>query len=127
MRSIGLARLGRDAELKKTNGGEPYTNLSLAVDYRSGKEKLTQWVSATLWGKQAEALTPYLLKGTVHCFALRDMFVKDGTDGKAYLNATVESVELGPKNQGGATQAPALAPKAQGKTGFDDMDDDIPF
>jgi single-strand DNA-binding protein len=122
MKHIGLARLGKSAELKTTQGGEPYANLSLAVDYTVKKERLTQWVSATLWGKQAEALTPYLLKGTVHCFALRDMFVKDGTDGKAYLNATVESVELGPKGQGGQ----AAAPKTQAG-GSQEDDPDVPF
>lgn len=119
MKHIGLATLGQDAEIKHTNGGEPYANLSLAVSYRNGKERETQWVSATLWGKQAEALAPYLLKGSVHCVTLTDMHVTL-KDGKAYLNARCDSVELGPK------KADAKPVQSQGAAGAG-ADDDIPF
>lgn len=122
MKHIGLARLGKDAELKTTQGGEQYANLSLAVDYRDGKNRETQWIGATLWGKQAEALAQYLVKGSVHCFTLSDLHVKEGKDGKAYVNARCDSVELGPKGQGSA------APKAQQAGGGGGSDDDsIPF
>lgn len=126
MKHVGMATLGRDAELKHTNGGEPYANLSLAVAYRNGKERETQWVSATMWGKQAEAVAQYLVKGSMHCFTLTDMHVTL-KDGKAYLNARCDSVELGPKRDRGAAPAPAPAEKRASSTGFDDMDDDIPF
>lgn len=126
MKHIGLGTLGRDAELKTTNGGNKYANLSIATAYRDGNERKTQWVSATLWGQQAEALAPYLTKGSVHCFALSDLHVTM-KDGKAYLNARCDSVELGPKKE--RAEAPAAAPRAApaGNQGFDDMDDDIPF
>lgn len=116
MKHIGLATLSRDAELKQTNGGEPYANLSLAVSYRNGKERETQWISATLWGKQADALQAYLTKGSVHCFTLSDLHVTM-KDGKAYVNARCDSVELGPKK--------AAAP-AQASGGASD-DSDVPF
>jgi single-strand DNA-binding protein len=117
MKHIGLATLGRDAELKQTNGGEPYANLSLAVSYRDGKNRETQWISATLWGKQADALQPYLTKGSVHCFTLSDLHVTM-KDGKAYVNARCDSVELGPKK----TES---RPAQQAGGGV--SDDDIPF
>lgn len=120
MKHIGQARLGRDAELKKT-GETSYANLSLAVDYRDGQNRETQWISATLWGKQAEALAQYLVKGTVHCFCLSDLHAKEGKDGKTYINARCDSVELGPKGQG------AAAPKQQSSGGGGGDDSDIPF
>lgn len=147
MKSIGLARLGRDAEVRYLANGDAVANLSLAVNYYSKEaehNRATQWVDATLWGKQAEALSSYLVKGSVHCFALSDIHIetyqdRDGNE-RFKLVARVDSVELGPR-QGESASAPAAAPKpAAGKpkgaapapaskpqAGFDDMDDDIPF
>ena len=124
MKHIGLARLGRDAELKQTSAGEAYANLALAVDYRSGQDRLTQWISATLWGKAATALAPYLRKGDMHCFTLSDLHLKEGKDGKSYLNARCDGVDLGPKQQGAAgADAPAPAPRAAAPAD----EGDVPF
>lgn len=147
MKTIGLARLGRDAELRRTPGGDPVCNLSLAVNYGMKAQdgnRPTQWIDASLWGKQAEALAPYLLKGSVHCFTLSDVRIEtyQGQNGPGHkLAARVDNVELGPNGQGGGQgggSAPAAAPRpASGQQrpaasppasrGFDDMDDDIPF
>jgi len=58
---FGLARIGRDAEIRFTPGGEAVAGLSLAFTYRVKGEKCTQWVDGSLWGKRAEALAPYLI------------------------------------------------------------------
>lgn len=103
MKTIGLARLGRDAELRFTPSGEAVCNLSLAVNYgKKGDDgnRLTQWIDASLWGKQAEALAPYLTKGSVHCFVLSDIHIEtyQGQNGQGHkLAARVDSVELGPR------------------------------
>ncbi|MGL5486149.1 MAG: single-stranded DNA-binding protein [Shewanella sp.] len=103
MKTIGLARLGRDAELRFTPSGEAVCNLSLAVNYgKKGNDgnRLTQWIDASLWGKQAEALAPYLTKGSVHCFVLSDIHIEtyQGQNGPGHkLSARVDSVELGPR------------------------------
>jgi len=143
---IGMMRLGRDAELRYMPNNEPVTNLSLA--YAHGKadqngKRPTQWIDATLWGKRAEALTQYLTKGGLHCFTLDELHIQtfqkqDGSSGTK-LVARVLDVELGGARQDAAPapapaarpapppqrQAPAPAPRAA--SGFDDMDDDIPF
>lgn len=104
MKTIGLARLGRDAELKYTPSGEAVCNLSLAVSYgKKGPDgnRPTQWIDAALWGKQAEALAPYLVKGSIHCFVLSDIhtetYQKNGGEEDIKLAARVDSVELGPR------------------------------
>lgn len=141
---IGMMRLGRDAELRYLNDGTPVAGLSLAYNYgkpdQSGNRPTT-WIDASLFGKQAESLAPYLLKGSVHEFTLEGLHIqtfdkRDGGQGTK-IAARVLSVELGPKQQGAAPapapRAPAPAPRApapaprQSGTGFDDMDDDIPF
>lgn len=140
MKSIGLARLGRDAEVRYTPAGDAVCNLSLAVNYGMKAQdgnRPTQWYDATLWGKQAEALAQYLVKGSVHCFALSDIHLEEyeGKNGKGTkMVARVDSVELGPR-QGGSDQgeapqrqqgspAPRPAPRPAPQ---DDMSDDIPF
>ncbi len=146
MKTIGLARLGRDAEIRYTPGGDAVCNLSLAVNYGlKGQDgnRPTQWIDASLWGKQAEALAQYLVKGSVHCFALSDLHMeayesKNGNGVK--IVARVDSVELGPRQDGGQSggsqraAAPAERPAAAAQgakpkpaPNFSDMDDDIPF
>lgn len=106
MKMIGLARLGRDAEVRRTPGGDAVCNLSLA--YVCGRKKdgdqyaPSQWIDASLWGNQAEALAQYLTKGSVHCFVLADVHTEEYTDKDNYVQtklvARVDSVELGPRS-----------------------------
>lgn len=64
-----LGNLGADAELRVTQSGTSVANLRLAVsesykDKDGVKQEKTEWVSCTLWGRRAEALHKYLVKGT---------------------------------------------------------------
>ena len=136
---IGLARLGRDAELRTTQSGDAVASLSLAMDYRAGREKETQWVDGALYGKQADALAQYLVKGKLICVTLDDVHIeeypkRDGGTGTK-LVGRVSKLELagGGRDDGERTappaqrQAPKPAPKSSA-SGFDDMDDsDVPF
>ena len=136
---FGLARLGRDCELRSTQDGTPVANLSLAMDYRAGREKATQWVEGALYGKQADALAQYLVQGKLVCVTLDDVHIedypkRDGTSGTK-LVGRVSKLELagGGRDDGERTapqvqrQAPKPEPKASAG-GFDDMDDlDVPF
>ena len=138
---FGLARLGRDAEIRHTASGEAVASLSLAFTYgKKGEDgkRPTQWVDGALWGKRAEALAPYLLKGGLIVVTLDDVHIdtfrkSDGTDG-VKLAGRVSDVELAGGNDRAAAPAPAprpaprpAPPSARSGSGFDDMADDIPF
>ena len=137
MKAFGLARLGRDAEIRTTSNGEQVATLALAFSYgRKGSDgkRPTQWVDGALWGKRAEALAPYLLKGGLVSVSLEDVHVEtfEGKNGPGHkLAARVVDVELA--GGGERTAAPAPAPRptprppASASSGFDDMDSDIPF
>jgi len=62
-----VGNLTRDAELKSTAGGASVSKFSIAVNRR--RKNGDQWESEAsyfdvqLWGKQAEALSQYLVKG----------------------------------------------------------------
>jgi len=64
-----LGNLGADPELRVTQSGTSVLNLRLAVsesykDRDGQRQERTEWVSCTLWGKRAEALSKYLNKGS---------------------------------------------------------------
>lgn len=141
----GPARIGRDAELRFIPSGEAVINLSLAYDYgRKGGDgkRPTQWIDAGLWGKRAESLKDYLLRGVHVWVVLEDVHLEEyeGRNGKGTkLVGRVQSIEFVGSRPDGAgeraapapassarrpTKAPAPAPAAGG---FDDMDDDLPF
>lgn len=144
----GLFTLGRDAEIRVTQGGTTVVQLAVAYNYgRKGEDgkKPSQWVRASMFGKQAETLAPYLTKGKQVSLVIRDLRIatfqkQDGTTGTSLEGvADFDDFARGPKQEGAAPaprpspapapqqRAPAPAPRAGGGSGFDDMDDDVPF
>jgi single-strand DNA-binding protein len=133
---FGLARLGRDAELRSTPAGDSVCNLALAFTRRiSSTEKATDWIEGALWGKRAEALAPHLLKGGLVSIALQDVHIEtyQGTKGQGQkLVGRVLEIELA---GGGQPKAPASTPapaprqsaKPTPRNNGSEFDDDIPF
>lgn len=101
MKLIGVARLGQDAELRRTAGGTAVCNLSLAWNFgKKGDDgkRPSQWVEAALFGERAESLAPHLKKGTSLFVDLRDVHVetypkRDGGTGVKLVGA-VDSLEF---------------------------------
>jgi single-strand DNA-binding protein len=148
-----LFRLGRDADLRYLDNGNAVADLSLAYNYGmkgpDGKRP-TQWVKGALWGKQAEALSQYLLKGGQIMATLDDVHVQEYTASDQTVRTTlagrvleVKLVSSPQQNQQPQQQTqqqrqpqqqtqqrrqaappPARAQQAQPQY---DMDDDIPF
>ena len=64
-----IGRLGRDPEVRYTQGGTAVANLRLATDdswtdKKTGeKQEKTEWHTIVLWGRQAEIANEYLGKG----------------------------------------------------------------
>jgi single-strand DNA-binding protein len=137
---FGLARIGRDAELRSTSNGDQVASVSLAFNYgRKGQDgkRPTQWVDGAIWGQRAEALAPYLTKGTAVAVTFEDAHIEtfkksDGSEGTK-LAGRITSIDLaGGGEQRQASPAPAPAQRQQPRTGgqrdgFDDIDDRIPF
>lgn len=133
MNSITVAgQLGRDSELRHTGSGDAV--LSFSVADSQGKEKPTIWWSCQLWGKRAASLQQYLMKGqsvTVSGNVTeREYKANDGTPRKS-MEIRVQDVAL----QGGRPAMPAhpasekarKEPPRTSGSGFDDMQDDVPW
>lgn len=63
-----IGNLGRDAELRYTPGGAAVATLNLATteswkDKGGQQQEKTEWHRIVLWGKTAESLAEYLVKG----------------------------------------------------------------
>lgn len=133
MKVFGLARIGRDVEIRTTAQGESVAGIALAFNYRNKGEKCTQWVEASLWGKRAESLAPYLRKGGLVSVTIDDVHIEtyQGRDKEGVkLVGRVADVELaggGDRQEAPQRQAPAAKPAPANTGGFEDMDDDIPF
>lgn len=136
MNSITVAgQLGRDAEVRYLPNGDAVANFSVADS--QGKDKTTIWWNCQLFGKRAESLSQYLLKGqsvTVSGNITQRTYQKDGVE-KTAMEIRVSDVALQGGRKDDAAPAPRQAaprpaptrqaPKPAGD--FSDMDSDIPW
>lgn len=109
----GLATLGRDCELRHTPSGDAVTNLSLAFNYGQKDQqtgnKPTCWLEGSLWGKRAESLAPYLVKGQKLVIVAEDPHIEtyEGKNGPgSKLVARIVSIDFAgsPPQQGDGGQ-----------------------
>jgi len=134
----GLFRIGRDAELRYTPSGEAVVNLALAFNYGKKADNTSQWIDATIWGKRAEALAQYLLKGQQLFAVIDDPHIetyqkRDG--GESFkMVGRISNIEFAgqrpqqaqPSPQPQRQAAPPQRPPAQPAANLADMDDDLP-
>lgn len=115
-----LCRIGNDPQLRYTQSGTAALNLSLAYNYgQKGEDgkKPTQWLEAIMWGKQAEALQPYLAKGDQVVVSVDDLHVetydrKDGGTG-VKLTGRVVGFDFANAKRDGTAQQQQPAPQQQ--------------
>lgn len=137
MRAVIVGRLGRDAELRHTPGGDPVLGFSVAEDIGTKDNPKTHWVNCSVWGKRAESrLGEFLKKGqqvvVFGTVTLREYTGRDSTT-KTALQCSVEDIKLvGSKRDAGDAAGPKAEPSdpgpaasEPGEVSFDD--DDIPF
>ena len=130
-----LCRIGNDPIVRFTKDGGAVMSLSLAYQYgRKGEDgkRPTQWLDASMWGKQAEATQPYLQKGDQITVCINDLHIemyegKNGTSAKLaghIVSFDFASGKHEPKSHVATTENKnTTSPKGA----FDNFDDDIPF
>lgn len=100
MKLIGLARLGRDGEMRYTADGKGVLDLSLAYDYGRKGDKSTQWIRASMFGDRAEKIVDFMKKGK-QIYAEVDevhirVFEKDG-EKRSALEGILQNFEFAGK------------------------------
>jgi len=154
---IIVGNLGADPETRYLPSGDAVTSIRVATtdrykDKQSGEmREATEWHSISFFGKLAEIAGQYLKKGSqvyvegslrTRKYTDKNGVEKYATDIRADTMQMLGSRQgMGGEGGGGGgggysrpaapAQRPAAAPAAAGKpassSGFDDMDDDIPF
>lgn len=85
--------VGKDAVLRRTQGGDEVLNFSLAVSNgkdRDGNDRPSTWFDCSLWGPRAEKLAKHVTKGCKLTLTGRPS--ARAHEGKAYLGITVNEL-----------------------------------
>ncbi len=123
LQGLIAGNLGRDAELRTTQGGA-VCSFSVAVEQRAKGEKKTTWIRCSLWGKRGEALVPHLTKGS-RVAVVGELSLHE-YEGKTSLECRVSEVTLlggGSRGERNEPPEPRPGPANSGSGG----DDEIPF
>ena len=153
---ILVGNCGRDPEVRYLPSGQAVANISVATSSRRKNKDTgeiiedTQWHRVTFYDRLAEIAGEYVKKGKPVYVEGRLKYgvYTDKTTGVEKATCDIIATELqllGGREQGEGTTAPRQAPQSGGypaakenrrpapaqsapaKSGFDDMDDDIPF
>jgi len=126
-----IGRLTRDPEMRTTQSGQLVASVSLATnrtwsDKSGAKQEKTEFHNIVVWGKLADVVAQYLVKGQIAYFEgrleTRSFTGKDGVERKS-TEIVAESMQLG--------QRPANSPKTQPTPQNEDTGEvrieDVPF
>lgn len=143
MNKISLhGHVGKDPELKTTKDNNPFCRFSLATteswkDKSGEKKSKTEWHQIVAWGKQAEAISKYVVKGQELIVEGKVEYqtVEDKNDSSKKVTYT--SIKLlnfdfcGKKADSGGSGSARPDPEPSGYTPDSDsdssIDEDIPF
>lgn len=128
-----IGNIGRNGELRFLPNGTAVLQWSIAVTSGYGDKQVTTWINCAFFGKRAESIKDYVIKGqrigVSGEIALRP-YQKDGVD-KTSLELRVNEVTLlGNKDGQEVKESQPKRGNAQNKGtggGFDDMQDDKPW
>ena len=146
---IIVGNLGRDPEMRTFPSGDQVANVTIATtdkwkDKQTGEMKeATEWHRVVFNGRLAEIVGQYLRKGS-QVYVEGSLRTRKWTDQSGVEKYSTEiradSLQmLGARQDAAAPapaarpapppqqQAPAPAPRGSTGSGFDDMDDSIPF
>ena len=134
---IIVGNCGRDPEVRYMTDGKAVANVSIATtskrkDTTGEVVEDTQWHRVTFYDKLAEIVGQYVKKGAPVYVEGRIKYGtytdKNGVEKSTCDIVATEMQMLGQREQSSPPQQkPAPAAKPRQGSGFDDMDDDIPF
>ena len=135
---ILIGRLGKDPETRYLPNGDAVTSITIATtekwkDKTGEMKEETEWHQVSLFTRLAEIAAKYLTKGSL-VYIEGSIKTRKYTD-KAGVEKYATGIKANSMNMLGSKETPQLDPKARqapqapkpASSGFDDMDDSIPF
>jgi single-strand DNA-binding protein len=145
---IIIGNLGKDPETRYMPNGDAVTNITVATtetwkDKSGEKQEKTEWHRITFYRKLAEIVSQYVKKGHP-IYVEGRLETRKWTDKQGMDKYTTEiianemqmlggkgggdrSKDSEPDSSGKSSRSESREPTVKTGTGFDDMDDDIPF
>lgn len=133
-RIIITGNLGRDPEIRSTQGGDQVCSLSVGVKQGWGDRASSNWFRCSVWGKRAQTVNDNLRKGQ-KVTVIGELTIGE-YNGKPQYDVRVDDVDWQPSgdrqqrsdDRGGGGGGFGGA-GARGGSGFGDHDlsDDVPF
>ena len=136
---ILIGNLGRDPELRYTQGGQAVANFTLATSERFAnkageQQERTEWHRIVVWGKTAENCAQYLAKGR-SAYVEGRLQTREWEDKEGQKRSTTEIVAQnvtflgGPRgsDKAGAGGAGSAGGDSQREPSGPPVGDDIPF
>jgi len=128
-----IGNLGKDPELKYTQGGKPFCNFSIATsekwtDANGQDQERTEWHNISVWTKSAEACAKHLAKGSrvyVEGKLQSREYEKDGVKHRAWNVNAFTVIFLSTSAKPAATAASGAEVDTFAPAGG--PDDDIPL
>jgi single-strand DNA-binding protein len=133
---ILIGNLGRDPEVRYTQGGAAVANFTLATnevwtDKAGARQERTEWHRIVVWGKQAEIAREHFTKGK-QVYVEGALQTREWNDREGNKRTTTEIKALrvvmlgrGGGGEGGETRGGAPAPEVTSDEA--PPEDDIPF
>ena len=136
-----IGRLCADPELRKTSADTPVGSFRIANDAGKGKngEKISIFLSCSIFGKQADTLVKYFRKGDLIAITgrltQRNYTNKDGVDvtvteivaDRIDFVTSKSEKPAGQAEQPEVVEAPVKQPEGKNLDSIDVVDDDLPF
>jgi single-strand DNA-binding protein len=114
--------LGKDAELRQTQGGDDVLTFNLGVQNGYGRDAGTIWYRCSIWGQRAKSLNGKLRKGD-KAFVSGALTIGE-YQGKPQYDVRVAELDFTSKGE-----RPAQDSRGGGGADShpDDLDDNVPF
>jgi len=119
---ILTGNIGKDPELKQTQGGDDVCSFSVAVRQGFKQDAPTVWYRCSVWGKRGRTIKDNLVKGA-KVTVIGELTIGE-YQSKPQYDVRVADVDWAPSGQKRDS-----APASQSRSAFadDDLDDSVPF
>jgi len=130
---ILIGNLGRDPEVKYTQGGTAVANLNIATnevwtDKAGVKQERTEWHRVVVWGKQAQVLSEHLSKGKqVYVEGSLQTRSWDDREGNKRYTTEVRAVRVLMLGRAEGSRMQPEGPPADVEMIPDTTDEEVPF
>ena len=130
---ILIGNLGRDPEVKYTQGGTAVANLNIATnevwtDKAGQKQERTEWHRVVVWGKQAQVLAEHLGKGKqVYVEGSLQTRSWDDREGNKRYTTEIRAVRVLMLGRAEGARMQPEGPPADVDIAPDSTDEEVPF